>query len=33
MPPTHSAQSMTPRSADGTISPPGMLTVFMPMRL
>ncbi len=32
MPPTHSAQSITPRCAAGMISPPGMLTVFMPMR-
>ena len=31
-PPTHSAQSITPRCADGMISPPGMLTVVMPMR-
>ena len=33
MPPTHSAQSITPRCAEGMISPPGMLTVCMPMRL
>ncbi len=31
MPPTHSAQSITPRCAEGTISPPGMLTVCMPI--
>ena len=33
MPPTHSAQSITPRSAAGMISPPGMLTVRMPISL
>ena len=31
MPPTHSAQSMTPRSAAGRISPPGRLTVRIPI--
>ena len=30
MPPTHSAQSITPRCADGMISPPGMLTTVKP---
>ena len=29
-PPTHSAQSITPRWAEGMISPPGMLTTVKP---